>query len=687
MPRTSDPHNVTSLIDFALDSLPAMQHKDGAFCFERRVGNPAPLGRSPRYTLMVELGLLRAQTAGYTLPIDPDELNTIAWRELHTGNLTPGDIGLMLWTDARRDRRSGHKLAEHLTHALHTNGGLQARLGMELGWIITGLAHHQATNPSQTGARLLTQALDQLLTHNRAPTGLFRHFGNPGWRRRFPNFATQIYSVLALATVARHNLDDRALPAATTTANHLLHHQLPDGGWPWLYDAERGNVVEQYEIYSVHQDAMAPMALLELAELTQDPRYTNATATPRLDPRQQRTQPQHDRPPKRHRPPLNPTQTPPQQTLQRNQNPRITHPPHTQTNHRTPHPNQPNRPPIPLRLGPRSLDRTRKHPQPLNSQANHMTPPTYAIVTPARNERDNLRRLAESVFAQRHAPTSWIIVDDGSDDGMREAADDLAQQNDWIHVVETGEDAANIALGRRRGRDLLAFRRGLSSLPAPVDVFVKVDADTSFDPDYFERLLERFAREPELGIAGGTCYEVIDGEWQRVKVSGSHPRGASRAYRWALLDDVFALEPEMGWDGVDEVMAELRGYRTAGFRTLDSATTARSGSGTGDCGPDRPSGDRPGTWATGPATSSSEPSIEVARTSRPWRWSGDTHAQRPAALRSARTYRYPSGARRAAATCRHAPRRLGLADRLPRKPLTTKRRHRGQSASASARAV
>ena len=154
MLRTSDPHNVTSLIDFALDSLPAMQHKDGAFCFERRVGNPAPLGRSPRYTLMVELGLLRAQTAGYTLPINPDELNTIAWRELHTGNLTPGDIGLMLWTDARRDGRSGHKLAEHLTHALQTNGGLQARLGMELGWIITGLAHHQATNPSQPGARL-----------------------------------------------------------------------------------------------------------------------------------------------------------------------------------------------------------------------------------------------------------------------------------------------------------------------------------------------------------------------------------------------------------------------------------------------------------------------------------------------------------------------------------------------------
>ena len=194
-----------------------------------------------------------------------------------------------------------------------------------------------------------------------------------------------------------------------------------------------------------------------------------------------------------------------------------------------------------------------------------MTALTYAIVTPARNERDNLRRLAVSVLAQDHLPASWVIVDDGSDDGMREVAEDLARRHDWILVVGTGEDAANLAMGRRRGRDLLAFRRGLSSLPTPVDVFVKVDADTSFDPDYFVRLLDRFDAQPDLGIGGGACYEVIDGEWQRVRVSESHPRGASRAYRCALLDDVFALEPEMGWDGVDEVMAELRGYRTAGF--------------------------------------------------------------------------------------------------------------------------
>jgi hypothetical protein len=192
--------------------------------------------------------------------------------------MTPGDLGLMLWIDARRSAGRGAELADRLEASLAANGGLPARLGMELGWIVTGLAYHATESGSETGRRLLRQALDQLLVANRAPSGLFRHFGAAGRRRRFPNFATQIYSVLALAVVARQGLDDRALPAARVAADRLLELQLADGGFPWLYDAERGTVVERYEVYSVHQDAMAPMALLELWEVTGDDRYRDAVA-------------------------------------------------------------------------------------------------------------------------------------------------------------------------------------------------------------------------------------------------------------------------------------------------------------------------------------------------------------------------------------------------------------------------
>ncbi len=66
-------------------------------------------------------------------------------------------------------------------------------------------------------------------------------------------------------------------------------------------------------------------------------------------------------------------------------------------------------------------------------------------------------------------------------------------------------------------------------------------------------------------MAGGCCYES-----SAASGSGSRSRGPTRAAPRAptggrCRDLVFELEPEMGWDGVDEVMAELRGYTTAGF--------------------------------------------------------------------------------------------------------------------------
>jgi len=190
---------------------------------------------------------------------------------------------------------------------------------------------------------------------------------------------------------------------------------------------------------------------------------------------------------------------------------------------------------------------------------------TYAVVTPARNERANLERLAESLGAQEQLPETWMIVDDTSDDGTSELAQRLAASHPWVHAITTAGAAGALSNGRREGRALESFRHGVRALPRVPDVVVKVDADTSFEPDYFRRLLDHFAREPELGIAGGACYELEAGRWLRQKVVATHPRGASRAYRSACIDAVMTLEARMGWDGLDEVKAALAGYRS---RTL-----------------------------------------------------------------------------------------------------------------------
>jgi biofilm PGA synthesis N-glycosyltransferase PgaC len=189
----------------------------------------------------------------------------------------------------------------------------------------------------------------------------------------------------------------------------------------------------------------------------------------------------------------------------------------------------------------------------------------YAVVTPARNERANLERLAGALIAQEHLPERWMIVDDGSDDGSRQLAEHLAETHAWISVTSTRDAGGLLSEGRREGRALESFRYGVRALPRIPDIVIKVDADTSFDPDYFRRLAGHFDVEPDLGIAGGACYELEGGRWVRRKVALTHPRGASRAYRSTCLDAVMSLEPRMGWDGLDEVKAGLAGFRS---RTL-----------------------------------------------------------------------------------------------------------------------
>lgn len=195
----------------------------------------------------------------------------------------------------------------------------------------------------------------------------------------------------------------------------------------------------------------------------------------------------------------------------------------------------------------------------------------YAVITPARNERRNLQRLFTSLANQESPPREWmIVVDAGSDDGTMEVAQEMAARHSWINVERfEPERNGSLVSGRREGRALDSFRLGVRKLNAEVDVVVKQDADTSFDRDYFKRLLERFSADPRLGIAGGACLELEGGHWKRRKVIASHPRGASRAYRADCLEhNVMGLDARMGWDGLDEIRAALAGYETRSFVDL-----------------------------------------------------------------------------------------------------------------------
>ena len=86
-----------------------------------------------------------------------------------------------------------------------------------------------------------------------------------GLRRRFSSFATNSYLTLACYIYGEWCGDRRALDLANRCTRKLISLQGPQGEWPWFFYTPAGRVVDFYEVYSVHQDGMAP-SFLEHAE-------------------------------------------------------------------------------------------------------------------------------------------------------------------------------------------------------------------------------------------------------------------------------------------------------------------------------------------------------------------------------------------------------------------------------------
>jgi poly-beta-1,6-N-acetyl-D-glucosamine synthase len=185
----------------------------------------------------------------------------------------------------------------------------------------------------------------------------------------------------------------------------------------------------------------------------------------------------------------------------------------------------------------------------------------YAVVSPARDEAENLRRLARCLFIQSAPPAAWIIVDNGSADDTRAVADELARQRAWVSVASV-PDAGGLARGAPVVR---AFHAGVDQLLDDVDLVAKVDADISFGREYFAQLVRRFEQEPELGIASGTCLERQESEWNPRFATEPNVWGGARLYRKVCLDTLLPLDERMGWDAIDVARAAAAGWTTRVF--------------------------------------------------------------------------------------------------------------------------
>jgi glycosyltransferase involved in cell wall biosynthesis len=183
---------------------------------------------------------------------------------------------------------------------------------------------------------------------------------------------------------------------------------------------------------------------------------------------------------------------------------------------------------------------------------------THVAITPAKDEAENLPRLARSLAEQTAPLSAWIVVDNGSTDDTVAVVEALSREYPWIRLVHVKGENQSV-----RGRmSVRAFNAGYDLVEQPIDVVSNVDADVSLPPTYFEQLLGRFAADPRIGIAAGLCYEETDGSWLPVRVTAPFLRGALLTCRQACFEQIRPFEERVGWDSVACVLANANGWST-----------------------------------------------------------------------------------------------------------------------------
>jgi glycosyltransferase involved in cell wall biosynthesis len=188
---------------------------------------------------------------------------------------------------------------------------------------------------------------------------------------------------------------------------------------------------------------------------------------------------------------------------------------------------------------------------------------TYLLITPARNEAQFIELTIKSVVAQKLRPLKWLVVSDGSTDGTDDIVTQYASHYPWIELHRVGNqqhrnfaakvNAFNAAYERVKHLDYAAIG--------------SLDADLSFDPDYFSFLLDRLAGEPALGIVGTPFVENGGQTYDYRFVSLTHVSGACQLFRRACFEDIGGYVPIQG-GGIDRVAvlkARARGWGTLTF--------------------------------------------------------------------------------------------------------------------------
>jgi glycosyltransferase involved in cell wall biosynthesis len=135
---------------------------------------------------------------------------------------------------------------------------------------------------------------------------------------------------------------------------------------------------------------------------------------------------------------------------------------------------------------------------------------SISIVIPCRNEARSIAEVLDSILAQDLAGFDWevLIADGMSDDGTREVLDRYTRREPRIRVIDNPRRAVpaglNAAIRQARG-----------------EIVLRMDAHTSYAPDYVRRCVETL-QETGAANVGGPARTRPRGYWGRAIAAAYH---------------------------------------------------------------------------------------------------------------------------------------------------------------------
>jgi poly-beta-1,6-N-acetyl-D-glucosamine synthase len=200
----------------------------------------------------------------------------------------------------------------------------------------------------------------------------------------------------------------------------------------------------------------------------------------------------------------------------------------------------------------------------------------YVLVTPAKNEEAFIEQTIKSVVSQAILPLKWVIVSDGSTDNTDDIVKKYIDKYKWIELI-----SLPVRVERHFAGKVHAFNAGYEKVKGlEYKIIGSLDADISFDPEYFEFLLEKFIQNPELGVAG-TPFREGTSQYDYRFSRKEHVSGACQLFRRECFEAIGGYVPIKAGaiDLTAVVSARMKGWKTETFtekvcfhhRTMGSA--------------------------------------------------------------------------------------------------------------------